>query len=51
MAKDPDMEWLAIDATIVRAQAQAAGGRRKKGELKPRLLAAHAEVLEAKSTL
>jgi len=40
VANDPDLEWLAIDATIIRAQAQAAGGRRKRGDLKPRLLAA-----------
>lgn len=31
VACDPDMEWLAIDATVIRAQAQAAGGRRKRG--------------------
>ncbi|PVE20192.1 IS5 family transposase, partial [Microvirga sp. KLBC 81] len=31
VAADPDLEWLAIDATVIRAQAQAAGGRRKKG--------------------
>lgn len=37
VANDPDMEWLSIDATVIRAQAQAAGARRKKGGLKPRL--------------
>ncbi|WP_298016094.1 IS5 family transposase [uncultured Parasphingopyxis sp.] len=31
VANDPDMEWLAIDATVIRAQAQAAGARGKKG--------------------
>ena len=36
VSDDPDMEWLAIDATVVRAQAQAAGGRVKRGALKPR---------------
>lgn len=40
VACDPDMEWLAIDATVIRAQAQAAGGRRKRGDRKPRLSAA-----------
>lgn len=40
VADDPDLEWLMIDATIVRAQAQAAGARRKRGDLKPRLSAA-----------
>ncbi|WP_420377068.1 transposase [Sinorhizobium meliloti] len=42
VAVDPDLEWLAIDATVIRAQAQAAGSRRKRGDLKPRLLAARA---------
>lgn len=42
VASDPDLEWLAIDATVIRAQAQAAGARRKRGALKPRLSAAHA---------
>jgi len=41
---DPDLEWLAIDATVIRAQAQAAGARRKKGGLKPRHWAARAAV-------
>jgi hypothetical protein len=31
VAVDPDPEWLAIDATVIRAQAQAAGARRKRG--------------------
>ena len=31
VAEDPDLEWLMIDATILRAQAQAAGARRKRG--------------------
>lgn len=30
-ALEPDMEWLAIDATVIRAHAQAAGGARKRG--------------------
>ncbi len=36
IAADPDLEWLMIDSTIVRAQAQAAGARRKRGERKLR---------------
>jgi transposase len=36
VSDDPDMEWLAIDATVVRAQAQAAGARVKRGALKPK---------------
>jgi transposase len=39
VSDDPDIEWLAIDATVIRAQAQAAGARVKRGALKPRLLA------------
>lgn len=48
---DPDMEWIAIDATVIRAQAQAAGAPKKRGDKKPRLLAGHAAVLEPRSTL
>jgi transposase len=33
VAVDPDLEWLAIDATVIRAQAQAAGARSKRGDL------------------
>ena len=51
VACDPDMEWLAIDATVIRAQAQAAGGRRKRGDRKPRLSVDLVAVLEPKSTL
>ena len=40
VSDDPDIEWLAIDATVIRAQAQAAGARIKRGALKPRLSAA-----------
>jgi transposase len=32
VSHDPDMEWVAIDATVVRAQAQAAGARQKGGQ-------------------
>ena len=49
VAADPDMEWLSIDATVIRAQAQAAGGRRKRGERKPRLSAAPVADLAPKS--
>lgn len=51
VACDPDMEWLSIDATVIRAQAQAAGGRRKRGDRKPRLSAALVEDSAAKSML
>lgn len=50
VAADPDLEWLAIDATVIRANAQAAGGRRKRGARKPRLSAARAAALGQRST-
>jgi transposase len=50
VASDPDMEWLAIDATVIRAQAQAAGGRRKRGDRKPRLSGDRAAASEPRST-
>lgn len=31
VAADPDLEWPAIDATVIRAHAQAAGVQRKRG--------------------
>jgi len=31
VAAEPDMEWFMIDATHIRAHAQAAGARHKKG--------------------
>lgn len=46
---DPDMEWIAIDATVIRAQAQAAGARQKRGARKPRLLAGPAAASAPKS--
>jgi len=50
VADDPDLEWLAIDATVIRAQAQAAGARVKRGVLKPRHSAVHAAGSEPSST-
>ncbi|MBN8966702.1 MAG: transposase [Rhizobiales bacterium] len=35
VALPPDLEWLAIDATVIRPQAQAAGARRKRGTSSP----------------
>jgi transposase len=51
VSDDPDMEWIAIDATVIRAQAQAAGAPLKRGARKPRILAVHAAALAPKSTL
>lgn len=49
VSNDPDLEWIAIDATVIRAQAQAAGARQKRGDRKPRLLVARAAALAPKS--
>lgn len=51
MADEPDFEWLAIDATVIRAQAQASGARRKRGDLKPRRSAGRAAASARNSTL
>ena len=37
VSADPDLEWISIDATVIRAHPQAAGARRKRGEQKPKL--------------
>ena len=51
VSDDPDMEWLAIDATVIRAQAQAAGAPLKRGARKPRLSDVRAVGSAPKSTL
>ena len=51
VSDEPDMEWLAIDATVIRAQAQAAGAPLKRGARKPRLLDVRAVGSAPKSTL
>ncbi len=47
---DPDLEWMMIDATVIRANAQAAGARRKRGDRKPRLLGVLGAASEPNST-
>lgn len=42
LAKEAYLDWVAIDSTSIRAQPQAAGARRKRGERTPRVLAVHA---------
>ncbi len=37
LSGEADLEWLMLDSTIVRAHSQAAGARRKRGALKPRV--------------
>jgi transposase len=39
LAREADLEWLMIDSTIVRAHQHAAGARKEKGGLMPRVLA------------
>jgi transposase len=36
LAQEADLEWICVDATIVRAHSQAAGASREKGALMPR---------------
>lgn len=40
LAQEADLEWVSIDSTSIRAQAQASGAARKKGALRPGVLAA-----------
>jgi transposase len=42
LSGEADLEWLMIDSTIIRAHAQAAGARRKRGDLMPKGLGVHA---------
>ena len=50
LATEADLEWVAIDSTSIRAQAQAAGAARKKGGLRPRALAVRAAASGPRST-
>jgi ribosomal protein L15E len=50
VAAEPDLEWVMLDATVIRAHAQAAGARRKRGARTPRRLAALAAGSEPSST-
>ena len=49
VAAEPDLEWVMLDATVIRDHAQAAGARRKRGDRTPRRLAAHAAASEPNS--
>jgi hypothetical protein len=49
VAAEPDLEWAMLDATVIRAHAQAAGARRKRGDWTPRRLAALAAASEPSS--
>jgi transposase len=50
VAAEPDLEWVMLDATVIRAHAQAAGARRKRGARTPRRLAVLAAASEPSST-
>ena len=50
VAAEPDLEWVMLDATVIRAHAQAAGARRKRGDRTPRRLAVLAADSEPSST-
>ena len=42
LAQEADLDWVAVDSTSIRAQAQAAGAPVKRGALRPRALVGHA---------
>lgn len=50
LAEEADLDWVSVDATSVRAQAQAAGAPLKRGALRPRVLAGLEAALGPKST-
>ena len=50
LAQEADLEWVAIGSTSIRAQAQAAGAARKRGGLRPRVLAARGVASAPRST-
>jgi transposase len=35
VAAEPDLQWVMLDATVIRAHAQAAGARRERGSGRP----------------
>jgi transposase len=49
VAAEPDLEWVMLDATVIRAHAQAGGARRKRGARTPRRLVALAAASEPSS--
>jgi transposase len=50
VAAEPDLEWVMLDATVIRAHAQAAGARRKRGDITPRRSAVRVAASEPNST-
>jgi transposase len=49
VAAEPDLEWVMLDATVIRAHAQAAGAPKKRGARTPRRLVALAAASEPSS--
>jgi|TARA_Y100000031_G_scaffold31544_1_gene35093 transposase len=41
LGQEADLDWVAVDSTTIRAQAQAAGAPLKRGVLRPRALVGH----------
>ena len=39
MAAEPDLEWGMLDASVIRAHAQATGAPKKRGDRTPRRMA------------
>jgi transposase len=48
--QDPDLEWLILDSTVVRAHQHAAGARKKGGARRPKRWAAAAAASAPRST-
>ena len=49
VAAEAHLEWVMLDASVIRAHAQAAGARRKRGDRTPKRLAARAVASEPNS--
>ena len=49
LSAEADLDWVAVDSTSIRAQAQAAGAALKRGALRPRALVARAADLAPRS--
>jgi transposase len=49
LAQEADLDWVAVDSTSIRAQAQAAGAPLKRGALRPRALVDRAVGSEPRS--
>jgi transposase len=50
VAAEPDLEWVMLDSTVIRAHAQAAGAPKKRGDRTPKRLAARVAASGPSST-